>query len=186
MTRTGINWLLIHDHLKVNIMLPCVHHEGTWGSGVTTTLILNCSQPHVMAALSPNPMEMHGPTFASCDVKIKPQAMDNLFKGLAVITYCMKACYSRVHITSLFALFSLVSVYIYIYIYIYRFQNIFLRCPTPGLHCFLSSHWPSFRFLLFMTFLIPSIQFFFGLPRALFCFGTHCNAIFGNLPSAIL
>ena len=119
MTRTGINWLLIHDHLKVNIMLPCVHHEGTWGSGVTTTLILNCSQPHVMAALSPNPMEMHGPTFASCDVKIKPQAMDNLFKGLAVITYCMKACYSRVHITSLFALFSLVSIYIYIYIYIY-------------------------------------------------------------------
>ena len=56
----------------------------------------------------------------------------------------------------------------YIYIYIYRFQNVFLRCPTPRLHCFLSSHWPSFRFLSFMTFLIPSIQFFFGLPRALF------------------
>jgi hypothetical protein len=31
--------------------------------------------------------------------------------------------------------------------YIYRFQNVFLRCPTPRLHCFLSSHWPSFRFL---------------------------------------
>jgi hypothetical protein len=30
--------------------------------------------------------------------------------------------------------------------YVYRFQNVFLRCPTPRLHCFLSSHWPSFRF----------------------------------------
>jgi hypothetical protein len=37
-----------------------------------------------------------------------------------------------------------------------------------------------------MAFLIPSIQFFFGLPRALFCFGIHLNAILGNLPSAIL
>ena len=25
------------------------------------------------------------------------------------------------------------------YIYIYRFQNVFLRCPTHRLHCFLSS-----------------------------------------------
>ena len=70
--------------------------------------------------------------------------------------------------------------------YVYRFQNVFLRCPTPRLHCFLSSHWPSFRFLAFMAFLIPSIQFFIGLPRALFCFGIHFNAILGNLPSAIL
>ena len=77
-------------------------------------------------------------------------------------------------------------VYIYVYIYIYRFQNVFLRCPTPRLHCFLSSHWPSFRFLSFMAFPIPSIQFFFGLPRALFCFGIHFNAILGNLPSTIL
>ena len=69
---------------------------------------------------------------------------------------------------------------------IYRFQNVVLRCPTPRLHCFLSSHWPSFRFLLFMAFLIPSIQFLFGLPRALFYFGIHFNAILGNLPSAIL
>ena len=45
-------------------------------------------------------------------------------------------------------------------IYIYRFQNVFLRCPTPRLHCFLSSHWPSFRFLSFVAFLIPSIQYF--------------------------
>ena len=52
-------------------------------------------------------------------------------------------------------------IYIYIYIYIYRFQNVFLHCLTPRLHCFLSSHWPSFRFLSFMAFLIPSIQFFF-------------------------
>jgi len=37
-----------------------------------------------------------------------------------------------------------------------------------------------------VAFLIPSIQFFFGLPCALFCFGIHFNAILGNLPSAIL
>jgi hypothetical protein len=28
-----------------------------------------------------------------------------------------------------------------------------------------------------MAFLIPAIQFFFGLPRALFCFGIHLNVI---------
>ena len=71
------------------------------------------------------------------------------------------------------------------YVYI-GFQNIFLRCPTPRLHCFLSSHWPSFRFLSFMAFFIPSIQFFFVLPRVLFCCGIHFNAILDNLPSAIL
>jgi len=27
----------------------------------------------------------------------------------------------------------------------------FLRCPTLRLHCFLSSHWPSFRFLSLMA-----------------------------------
>jgi len=62
----------------------------------------------------------------------------------------------------------------------------FLRCPISRLHCFLSSHWPSFRFLSFMAFFIPSIQFFFGLPRTSFCFGIHFNVIFDNLPSAIL
>ena len=70
--------------------------------------------------------------------------------------------------------------------YMYRFQNVFLHCPTLRLHCFLSSRWPSCRFHSFMAFLIPSIQFFFGLPRALFCFGIHFNAILGSLPSAIL
>ena len=34
-----------------------------------------------------------------------------------------------------------------------------------------------------MAFLIASIQFSFGLPHALFCFGIHFNAILGNLPS---
>ena len=72
------------------------------------------------------------------------------------------------------------------YVCIYRVQNIFLRCPTPRLHCFLSSHWPSFRFLSFMAFFIPSIQFFFGLPHALICFSIHFNAILGSLSSAIL
>ena len=70
--------------------------------------------------------------------------------------------------------------------YVCRFQNVVLRCPTPRLHYFLSSHWISFRFLSFTAFLIPSIQSFFGLPRVLFCFGIHFNAILGNLPSAIL
>ena len=46
---------------------------------------------------------------------------------------------------------------------IYRVQNVFLRCPTPRLHCFLSSHWPSFRFLSFMAIFIPSIQFFYAV-----------------------
>ena len=74
----------------------------------------------------------------------------------------------------------------FMYVCIYRVQNVFLRCPTPRLHCFLSSHWPSFRFLSSMAFFIPSIQFFFGLPRALFCFGIHFSAILGSLSSAIL
>jgi len=70
--------------------------------------------------------------------------------------------------------------------YVCMFQNVVLRCPTPRHHYFLSSHWPSLRFLSFKAFLIPSIQFFFGLPRALFCFAIHFNAILGNLPYAIL
>jgi len=73
-----------------------------------------------------------------------------------------------------------------IHVCIYRDENVFLRCPTPRLHCFLSSHWPSYRFPLFMAFFILSIQFFFGLPRVLFCFGIHFNAILGSLFSAIL
>jgi len=41
------------------------------------------------------------------------------------------------------------------YVCIYRIQNVFLRCPTTRLHCFLSSHWPSFRFLSSMAFKAP-------------------------------
>jgi len=37
-----------------------------------------------------------------------------------------------------------------------------------------------------MAFFIPSIQVFFGLPRALFCFGIHFNTILGSLSSAYL
>jgi hypothetical protein len=29
------------------------------------------------------------------------------------------------------------------YMYVYQVKNVFLCCPTPRLHCFLSSHWPS-------------------------------------------
>ena len=52
-----------------------------------------------------------------------------------------------------------VCVYIYIYIYVcvcVGFRT-FLRCPTPKLHSFLSSHWPSFRFLSFIAFVILSV-----------------------------
>ena len=80
----------------------------------------------------------------------------------------------------------LIFIYVPFCMYVCRFQKVVLRCPTPRLHCFLSSHWPSFSFLSFMAFLVLSIQFFFGLPRAVFCFGIHFNAILGNLPSAIL
>ena len=37
-----------------------------------------------------------------------------------------------------------------------------------------------------MAFFIPAIQFFFGLPRALLCFGINFNAILGSLSSVIL
>jgi len=80
----------------------------------------------------------------------------------------------------------ILDIYVCMYIYIYRVQNAFLRCTTPRLHCFLSFHWPLFRFLSFMAFIIDSIQFFFGLRRALFCFGIHFNASLGNLPFTIL
>jgi hypothetical protein len=69
---------------------------------------------------------------------------------------------------------------VYIYIYLGRFYNAPPRCPTPRLHCLLTSHGPSGRFLSFMAFLTPSIQFFFGLPRALHCSGIHLNATLGK------
>ena len=93
----------------------------------------------------------------------------------------------RISVLGLFHMVGQTTTRLYtIYVCIYRVQNVFLRCPTPRLHCFLSSHWPSLRFLSFMAFFIPSIQFFFDLPRALFCFGIHFNAILGSLSSAIL
>jgi hypothetical protein len=65
------------------------------------------------------------------------------------------------------------------YIYIYRFQNAFLRCPTPRLHCFLSSHWLSSRFLSFMAFLILSIQFFFWSSSCSLLFRHPLHCYFG-------
>jgi hypothetical protein len=47
----------------------------------------------------------------------------------------------------------------YCILYIGRFQNVPPRCPTPRLHCLLSSHCPSCRFLSFMAFLTPSIHY---------------------------
>jgi hypothetical protein len=64
---------------------------------------------------------------------------------------------SCLHVNTQYQLYLCMCVYIYICMY--RFQNVFLRCPTPRLHCFLSSHWPSFRFLSCMAFLfLPSRQ----------------------------
>ena len=77
----------------------------------------------------------------------------------------------------------IVRMYVCMYVCMCVGFRTFLHCQTHRLHCFLSSHLLSFRFLSFMAFLIPSIQFYFGLPRALFCFGIHFNAILGNLPS---
>jgi hypothetical protein len=37
-----------------------------------------------------------------------------------------------------------------------------------------------------MAFFIPSFQFFFGFPRAFFCFGINFSAVSGNLPATIL
>ena len=102
------------------------------------------------------------------------------------VWWCGSECPFSVPNTKDTAQITIQTPHMYVCIYVCRFQNVVLRCPTPRLHCFLSSHWPSFRFLSFMAFLIPSIQFFFGLPRALFCFGIRFNAILGNLPSAIL
>jgi len=76
-------------------------------------------------------------------------------------------------------------MYEYVYIgfktffYVVRHLDSIASYLPTGLHLG-SSHWPSFRFLSFMAFFIPSIQFFFGLPRALFGFGIHFNAILGR------
>ena len=94
--------------------------------------------------------------------------------------------YLPVNLSGEMSAWNVITPAVCLYVCIYRFQNVVLRRPTPRLHCFQSSHWPSFRFLSFMAFLIPSIQFLFGLPCAPFCFGIHFNAILGNFPSAIL
>ena len=72
------------------------------------------------------------------------------------------------------------------YIYIYIGFKTFLHYPTNRLHCFISPHWPSFRFLSFIAFLLLSIQFSFSLPRAVLCFDIHFSVILDNFLSAIL
>ena len=103
----------------------------------------------------------------------------------ACMYVCMCVCmYVCIYVCMCACMYVCMHVCMYICMYACRFQNVVLRCPTPRLHCFLSSHWPSFRLLSFMPFLIPSNQFFFGLSRALFCFGFHFNITVGNLHSA--
>ena len=43
--------------------------------------------------------------------------------------------------------------------YVCRFQNVVLRCPTPRLHCFLSSHWLHLGFFRFWSPLYLSSSF---------------------------
>ena len=107
----------------------------------------------------------------------------NIFIGVRIIKEMPGFVASGTHCVTFYICMS-VCMYVCMYVCMSVSKRV-LPCPKPRLHCFLSSHWPSRRFLSFMAFLIPSIQFFFGLPRALFCFGIHFNAILGNLPSAI-
>ena len=113
-------------------------------------------------------------------------------KATDTLTTCDDYCFSttgfvaRRRLSVMLCVNCLTSILEVLYVCIYRVQNVFLSFPTPRLHCFLSSHWPSLRFLSFMAFFIPSIQFFFGLPRALFCFSINFNAILVSLSSAIL
>ena len=73
------------------------------------------------------------------------------------------------------------NMYVYIgfktFLYVVRHLDSIASYLPTGLHL---------GFFSFMVFFIPSIQFFFGLPRALFCFGIQFNDILGNLPSAVL
>ena len=72
-------------------------------------------------------------------------------------------------------------MYVYIgfktFFYVVRHLDSIASYLPTGLHLGFFRSWPS----LFL----PS-SFFFGLPRALFCFGIHFNAILGSLSSAIL
>ena len=71
--------------------------------------------------------------------------------------------------------------YIYIgfktFFYVVRHLDSIASYLPTGLHLVFFHSWPSLY--------LPS-SFPFSLPRALFCFGIHFNAILGNLPSAIL
>ena len=105
---------------------------------------------------------------------------------------CMYACIYIYKYVCVYVCMYNVCICVFMYVcmnvcvYVCRFRNVVLRYRTPRLHRFLSSHWLSFRFLSFMALFIPFIQFFFGLPRAPFCFGIQFNAILDNLPSSIL
>jgi hypothetical protein len=93
--------------------------------------------------------------------------------------------YIYIYICVCVCVYIYICIYVYIYIYI-GFKTFFyvvrhldsIASYLPiGLHLGFFRSWPSLY--------LPS-SFFFGLPRALFCFGIHFNAILGNLSSAIL
>ena len=70
----------------------------------------------------------------------------------------------------------------YIYIGFKTFFYVVRRLDSNASYLPTGLHIGFFR----MAFLKLSIQFFFGLSRALFCFGIHFTAILGYLPSTIL
>ena len=51
--------------------------------------------------------------------------------------------YLPVDLSGEMSVWNVITPAVCVYVCIYRFQNVVLRCPTPRLHCYLSSHWPS-------------------------------------------
>ena len=96
--------------------------------------------------------------------------------GLLPSGFPTKTAYTPPHLTNARHMPS-PSHSIYVCMYVCRFQNVYLRCPTPRLHCFLSSHWSSFRFLSFMAFLIPSIQLLFLYGKTGYANAPQCYVI---------
>ena len=72
-------------------------------------------------------------------------------------------------------------IYIYIgfktFFYVVRHLDFISSYLPTGLHLGFFCSWPSLY--------LPSSFFFFGLPRALFCFGIHFNAV-GNTGIKVL
>ena len=100
------------------------------------------------------------------------------FKSLWNILHLLRRM-TKAHSTNLRALHNLYRMYVGLKTSFYAVRQLdsTASCLPTGHHL---------GFFLSCPRLIPSIQFFFGLPRAPFCFGIHFSCILGNLTSAIL